>query len=215
MISSEITHQESYKGYSLYFSVDSEGHYVDILERNLQLLTFMTQKHSQTLVVRLDVRFSDGMLIPEDNSCFQYFIENYRRYMVRHKFDPYYLWVRERAHADHFHYHCYFLLNGNNIRYLLLNSKDSEEDKKPSKADELWSAACGLPESIKGLVHITKFEVNGYTQRGIMVHRNDRAAFADAYWFISYLAKVATKGSSTRYVREFGSSKLPYDNFYL
>ena len=215
MISSPITYQESYSGYPIFASLDSEGHYVDILERNLQLLTFMTQKHSQTLVVRLDVRFPIDMVIPEDNSCFQNFIENYRRYMARQKLDPYYLWVRERAHADHFHYHCYFLLNGNNIRYLLLNSKDSEEDKKPSKADELWAAACGLPEPIKGLVHITPIEVNGYTQLGIMVHRDDRVAFADAYWFISYLAKVATRGSSTRYVREFGSSRLPYDNFSL
>ena len=211
MISSEITHQESFKGYSLYFSVDSEGHYVDILERNLQLLTYMTNKHSQTLLVRFEIRFPDGMQIPEDNSCFQYFVENYRRCMARQKLDPYYLWVRERAQSDHFHYHCFFLLNGNNIRYLLLNKKD----KKPSRADMLWAAACGLPEPIKGLVHITKFEVNGYTQRGIMVHRNDRAAFDDAYWFISYLAKVATKGSASRYVREFSSSKLPYDSFTL
>ena len=209
MISSPITYQENYKGYPLYVSLDSEGHYVDILERNLQLLTFMTQKHSQTLVVRLEIRFPVNMVVPEDNSCFQNFIENYRRYMFRHGFDPCCLWVRERAQADHFHYHCYFLLNGNNIRYLLLNKKD----KKPSRADMLWAAACGLPEPIKGLVHITPIEVNGYTQRGIMVHRNDRAAFAYAYWFISYLAKVATKGSSTRYVREFGSSRLPHDNF--
>ena len=215
MISSEITYQANYDGYPIFASLDSDGHYVDILERNLQLLTFMTQKHSQTLVVRLDIRFPDGMLIPEDNSCFQYFIENYRRYMVRHKFDPYYLWVRERNKAVHHHYHCYFLLNGNNIRYLLLNSKDSQENKKPSKADELWAAACGLPEPIKGLVHITEIEVNGYSQRGIMVHRNDRDAFADAFAFVGYLAKVATKGSSTRYVREFGSSQLPYDSFSL
>lgn len=215
MISSEITQQASFNGYQLFPSPDSEGYYVDLLDRNLQLLNFMTQKHSQTLVVRFEIRFPINMVIPEDNSCFQCFIENYRRYMARQDFDPYYLWVRERDKAVHHHYHCYFLLNGNNIRYLLLNSKDSEEDKKPSKADELWSAACGLPEPVKGLVHITEIEVNGYIQRGIMVHRNDRVAFADAFAFIGYLAKVATKGSSTRYVREFGSSRLPYDNFSL
>jgi len=213
MISSEITYQANYNGYPLYVSLDSDGHYVDILERNLQLLTFMAQKHSQTLVVRLDIRFPVNMVIPEDNSCFQYFIENYRRYMVRHEFDPYYLWVRERNKAIHHHYHCYFLLNGNNIRYMHLNNKD--DDQKPSKADELWAAACGLPEPIKGLVHITKIEVNGYSQRGIMVHRDDRAAFADAFAFVGYLAKVATKGSASRYVREFGSSRLPYDSFSL
>jgi len=145
------------------------------------------------------------MIIPEDNSCFQYFIENYRRYLSRHGFDPYYLWVRERDQAAHHHYHCYLLLNGNNIRNV----------RNVSKADELWSAACGLPGIVKGLIHICEFEVNGYIYNARMIHRDDRACVAECFEIIAYLAKVTTKGSASRYIREFACSRLPYDNFSL
>ncbi len=196
MISSPITYQANYKGYPLYFSFDSDGYYMDILDRNLQFLLYMLARHPQVLLVRFDFTFPVGMLIPEDNSLFQAFIENYRRYLYRHGFDPVYLWVRERNQADHHHYHCYFLLDFN-VRH---------KKKSIQKVEEFWCDTLGLVgDARKRYVHITAH----------MITRGDRGCLDENFMWLGYLAKVTTKGSSTRYVREFGSSQLPYDSFSL
>ena len=194
MISSPITYQANYKGYPLYFNLDSDGYYVDILERNLQLLLYMLSRHPQVLLVRLDFTFPVGMQIPEDNSLFQAFIENYRRYLHRHGFDPVCLWVRERAQSDHFHYHCFFLLDFN-VR---------NKRKSIQKVEELWCDTLGLVgDARKRYVRINSR----------MLTSGDRNCLDESFMWLGYLAKVTTKGSASRYVREFGSSRLPYDSF--
>lgn len=196
MISSPITYQGNYKGYPLYFSLDSDGYYVDILERNLQFLLYMLDRHPQVLLVRFDFTFPVGMLIPEDNSFFQRFIENYRRYLYRHGFDPVYLWVRERSKSTNQHYHCYFLLDGN-----VRNKKKSIQ-----QVEELWCDTLGLiGDARTRYVHINRR----------MITSGDRVCLNESFMWLGYLAKVTTKGSAPRYIREFGCSQLPDGNFFL
>ena len=161
------------------------GYHKVILDRIIDRLEFMQQRHSQVLAVHLIVRYPESIIAPENNDCFQYFIEEYRRFLALSGFDP--------------HYHLLLLLNGNEIRYYRL----------PDKANQLWyfvlqrNFSISIPTS--GLIHIVPAEYGGY---GVMLHRGDEAIKRWAVQWFSYFAKLNTKGDAGRGVREFGSSIL-------
>ena len=95
MRNSKITLKSEYKGYSLWSNYyKNTGFVINILNRTLDLLEHMLSKHSQVLLVRLDIRFPTNYPCASDNSLFQGFIENYRRRLADWKLDPHLLWVR-------------------------------------------------------------------------------------------------------------------------
>ena len=175
------------------------GYHKVILDRIIDRLEFMQQRHSQVLAVHLIVRYPESIIAPENNDCFQYFIEEYRRFLALSGFDPHYIWVRERHNSPNPHYHLLLLLNGNEIRYY----------RSPDRANQLWyfvlqrNFSISIPTS--GLIHIVPAEYGDY---GVMLRRGDEAIKRWAVQWFSYFAKLNTKGDAGRGVREFGSSIL-------
>ena len=194
MRNSRITFKPEYKGLPLWnnYKVNT-GFYTDILDRTLELLEHMISRHSQVLVIRLDVRFPLGYIWPDDNSLFQGFIENYRRRLSDWGYDAHLLWAREQKTSPNPHYHCFILLNGNKIRYF----------KNTSKADELWARALNLPLKIPGLIQICP--IDKYYSK--IIHQNNSFEFAKIFKALSYLAKVATKLKTPKHTRMFGCSQ--------
>lgn len=189
--------ESNYKGQSLVVNhmKDREFH-SEILDRNMQLLNHMLSKHSQILLLRFDVRFPYGMTAPIDNDIFQKFIENYARYLRRKHYDPHYLWAREQKLKRNQHYHVYFLLDANEIRYI----------QNLIKAEEQWGSALQIPlHMAKGLIHICQID---YRYNSMIIRRYDAEAYDKAFRIVSYLAKTEHKGATPYNTRAFGSSLL-------
>lgn len=155
----------------------------DILDRSLS-------DHARVLLIRFDVRYPAGYHAPDDNSIFQQFIENYRRYLNRRGYSPLYLWCREQNLSNNPHYHVCFLLDGTVI------------SKMPNlnKATDIFNQLLDLQPDTKGLIHFS----NPY---GTMLSRGDQFSYDDAMKYISYLAKTYTK-ESVKGARSWGSSLL-------
>ena len=175
----------------------SDGFLIPILDRIHHLLEFMLNKHSQVLLVRFDVRFVFDEKKPNDNSIFQGFIENYRRYLDRQEFDPHLIWVREQGKGSvNCHYHLALLLNGNRIRYF----------KECSKGEELWARALNIPYiRNSGLIHICK----AGNLNSVMIRRGDMIMLEKSYKWLSYMAKTDTKDDIPKNVKMFSSSQIP------
>ena len=173
-----ISHNTFHKGYSLYQGEKAyQGFYINILERSIDLLKTKLAKHSQVLVIRLDIHFPEMMQAENNNEAFQYFIEEYSRYLRNQGFDPSYLWCKEKnTNSANFHYHLFFLLNGNRIRYV----------KNLAKADEIWMRVLQLPKRIEGLIYCPE-------NNQVMVKRDDSVMINTVIERLSYLAKVHSK----------------------
>ena len=189
-----IIYNHYYKGYSLYQGEKSDqGFYINILERSINLFESKLKKHSQVLVIRLDIHFPQDMQAENNNNKFQYFIEEYSRYLRNNGFEPSYLWCKEKnSNSANFHYHLFFLLNGNKMRYL----------KYLSKANEIWARSLQLPHPVEGLIYCPQ-------NNQIMVKRGDLETINTVIERLSYLAKVYSKEiDRDTNGRSWGSSRI-------
>jgi hypothetical protein len=178
-----------YKNYSLYECTDIKQTYnTAILDRNIQLMEHAISRTSQVLLIRFDVRYPVGYDAPLDNYLFQSFIEDYRRYLDRHKYKPLYLWCREKHKSERYHYHVYFLLDGNEARYM----------PNLSKATEIWCRKLNIP--------FTKGPIEYCNPNGTMIPSKDVRAVNEAVSWLGYLAKNYTK-SPIPGIRNWNSSR--------
>jgi len=194
------TKEKTYKGYQLYEGAKAEeGFSTEILDSLLQIVTFTLQRHSQVLMVCLQFNFPavlnvDGI----DNSCFQSFIEAYRRCLANKGMDPEYLWVRETGTInDRCHYHLLLLLDGNTIRYF----------GDPFEVRKYWLNALKNHFNYDSEVAPLHVQTLPQMQHGIMIKRSDPSAISMAIEIGSYLAKIATKTSIGKYIKTFSTSQ--------
>lgn len=192
------------KGYFVipYEGLDA-GYRVDILERIRERMMYSLQQHSQVLAVMLVIRFPECLTAEQNNACFQYFIEEYRRVLNAYEYDPHYIWVAEQNLSPNHHYHLLLFLNGNKIRYFRL---------PPLDAQTVWSRALyrfyGYTGSVEGLIHVGETTQNQFSCHGYMIRRDNLDMQELALRHFSYYAKIHSKICFPNKVRVFGTSLL-------
>ena len=207
MIRSKIVSLEEGVGYAYENGNEYQGgkYYNDILQKIIERLDAALSVHSQVLQVMLTVRFPSSIQPSDDNSCFQYFVEVYRRSLMSQGYDPSYVWTRERTPvADRHHYHLVLFLDGNKVRYMA----DLRE------ANRYWQHALeigyGYRGSADGLIHLHNAAFNGVNMNnGICLHRNNHALRDECIRRAAYIAKTYSKAPDSPYrTRSYGCSQL-------
>lgn len=105
-------------------SYDSEGYAKEILEAGKRQLELALQEnYGRVIVFHLNFNFPQSIHVDGDtpNNCFQYFIENFRRWKLMQKDNCRYIWVREVGEINSkLHYHLLLLLDGRKIKFMTL-----------------------------------------------------------------------------------------------
>lgn len=166
----------------------SLGCYVQILRRLENQMTAVLSHHSKMRVVRYDLH-CNGFL--PDNKLISQFMKHLKARLPK-EYDRLgcvgYVWARETgSRSGKTHYHLALLLNGNAIcsaKYLT------------SICKELWQAEMGQEQ----------VQTNWEHHR--VVPRGDVAAFCDVFYWLSYLAKVYTKGQREPTANDYSGSQI-------
>jgi hypothetical protein len=185
----------------------------DIMDRIENWLERATKDHCKIFVVRLDVRFPVAYEHKGGNDEISEFLRRFGSYYP--ELDSRYVWARERAGAEHPHYHVLLMLNGSVIQ--------NAWGRLVTDVNNIWAGVLEWSSRIKwspgGYIELC----NGYNGlNGIMIRRpaiqataekaqKDYDKYVTAYraalnWG-AYLAKTHTKGSVPPGVREWGSSR--------
>lgn len=180
---------------------NSQCFYEIILKKIDERMNALYSKTSQILFVRLEIRFPQNLITNSDNRCFQYFINEYRRYLSD-KYANDYIWVKEQNNSHNPHFHLLLMLDGNRIRYY----------RNCSKATTIWARALKTFYEVninaKGLIQVCGYTHGGVKMNnGINVHRENLALRSEIFRICSYLAKTYTKEQIT-FGRGFGASVL-------
>ena len=201
MIKSPIVTGSEFNGYPLLpYEGPNAGYYSGILKIIQDRMEDALARTSQVLIVRLVVKLP-SVIQGSDNSCFQYFIEEYRRAIGSKLI--HYVWVREQhgSHNPHWHFLLYY--DSNRLRFL----------KDLLQLNRFWQRALekhyAFYGNARGLIHMCDAGINGIQMNhGVVVHRDNPAMIDEILKICSYLAKINTKGSAPKNVREYGSSQL-------
>ena len=204
MTNSKILNLNDPHGYSLLSCEGAEsGYRSDILGRIQDRLYQSLERHSQVLAVMMVIRFPQSLIAESNNNCFQYFIEEYRRILNAHGYDPHYVWVVEKDEAANQHYHLLLLLNGNRIRSF---------QTPPAEASAVWGRALnrfyGYNGSADGLIHVGKVMQHEHLRRSYLILRNDFDTQDAMMEHFSYFAKMHSKVCFTNKTRVFGASLM-------
>ena len=203
----KVTFEDVFDGLQILPSRDdTEGKFIDILEKQKELMEFAIANHSKVMQIRFDLHYpSDGFILPssDDISVFSYnFSRRLRRKVIAtHKVDPFYLWVREIHGSSFSHYHLLIWINANAIKnkFIIFGI-----------ANKLWKNTVKTNED--GLVHycLNKKRDPEY-DNGIIIDRNKDgfslkrdAAFRSG----SYLAKTFSKDGLEKHAWRYGYSRL-------
>lgn len=95
----KVTFEDVFDGLQILPSRDdTEGKFIDILEKQKELMEFAIANHSKVMQIRFDFYYpSDGSILPssDDISVFSYnFSRRLRRKVIAtHKVDPFYLYL--------------------------------------------------------------------------------------------------------------------------
>lgn len=178
----------------------------DILEAIHKRLFYMTEKFSRVLFFRFDLRIPQEFFpLPPDNEKLSAFLNSFTTYLNRSRIEYQYVWVREQHSSQHPHYHLIFFLNGN------LTVSPHNHLKR---AEKLWTNLFNNPDVTenRGLLHRCNRRADGGTQSNhILISRNSDRFYDDVercFRWASYLAKMNTKGSAPRNVREWDASLI-------
>lgn len=174
------------------------------LDQVIDLVEYMSQKHSKTLCVRLDImNAADGYTILERHHITRV-LEETRRHLESklknssNKLDLHYVWATEQTSKTEYpHYHCFILVNGNAIQ----NGYSVREAL--NRIVMKWQQT-----HKQGLVHFS--ESNG--KSGIMLNRNApdfERRKGDAVYAGSYLAKMRSKEHRPKGARFSSASRFP------
>ena len=160
---------------------------------------------SKTLFMRYDIRFPEGY-DHADNGVFREFQSKFMKNLSRQGLKPQYIAVREQSREKHQHYHVALLLDG---------QKTQSIHNHIQTAERLWDTTLGLParENGYGLIDdCTKSRSGAKQINGVILRRDDpeyNTKKDDCFRRASYLAKVNTKGNTTKGQKELFSSRIP------
>ena len=204
----EITFEYVFDGLQILPSRDeTEVKFIDILNKQKELMEFAIANHSKVMQIRFDLHYpSDGSILssPEHISDFSYNLSRRLKRMViaTHRVAPLYLWVREIHDSSFPHYHFLLWINANAIknRFTVFDM-----------ANKLWKNT--LKTNEEGLVHycLSKRREPEY-DNGIVIDKNkeDFSTKRDvAFRSGSYLAKTFSKDGLDRHAWRYGYSRLP------
>lgn len=174
------------------------------LDQIIDRIEYMTESHSKTLCVRVDIMNDADGYTPLERHHLTRVLEETKRHLEskhrdsRNKLDFHYVWTTEQTcNAEHPHYHCFILVNGNAIQNgYSIKEVLNRYVMKWQRTDK------------QGLVHFS--ESNG--PRGIMINRNApdyERRKADAVYAGSYLAKTRSKESRPKGARFSSASRIP------
>ena len=162
--------------------------YLNYLDRNLELLNRMLERHSQVLFFRMDLRFPDRILWYNEKELLSRFLDQYRKLLVSRELDPQYIVRMERKTGIYSHFHLVFLLNGNKARHAYYYKQE---------ADRLWQKILDEPQG--GLVDFCNRDWQGEPYlEGIRIVRPPQHSgisvavtpeYREAFRVMSYLAK--------------------------
>ena len=203
----EVTFEGIFAGLQILPSRDeTEVKFIDILEKQKELMELALANHSKVMQIRFDFHYpSDGSILPssDDISVFSYnFSRRLRRKVIAtHKVDPFYLWVREIHGSSFSHYHLLIWINSNAIKnkFIIFGI-----------ANKLWKNTVKTNED--GLVHycLNKKRDPEY-DNGIIIDRykdNFSLKRYTAFSSVSYLSKKFSKDQLARHSWRYGCSSI-------
>lgn len=204
----KVTFEDVFDGLQILPSRDdTEGKFINILEKQKELMEFAIANHSKVMQIRFDLHYpSDGSILPfpDHISDFSYNLSRRLKRMViaTHRVDPLYLWVREIHDSSFPHYHFLTWINANAIK-----NKFTIFDI----ANEAWKNTLNTNE--EGLVHycLNKMRSPEY-DNGIVIDKNkeDFSIKRDvAFRSGSYLSKTYSKDGLDKHAWRYGYSRLP------
>ena len=203
----EITFEDVFDGLQILPSRDeTEVKFIDILEKQKELMEFALASHNKVMQIRFDLHYpSEGFILPssDDISIFSYNLSRRLKRMViaSHRVDPLYIWVREIHDSSFPHYLFLLWINANAIK-----NKFTVFDM----ANKIWKNTLNTNE--EGLVHycLNKKRDPEY-DNGIIIDRNkdDFSLKRDvAFRSGSYLAKTFSKDGLDKHAWRYGYSRL-------
>ena len=204
----DVTFEDIFDGLQILPSRDeTEVKFIDILEKQKELMEFALANHSKIMQIRFDLHYpSDSSILPssDDISVFSYNLSRRLKRMVRatHRVAPLYLWVREIHDSSFPHYHFILWINANAIK-----NKFTIFDI----ANKIWKNT--LKTNEEGPVHycLNKRRDPDY-DNGIVIDRNkeDFSMKRDvSFRSGSYLAKTFSKDGLDKHAWRYGYSRLP------
>ena len=204
----KVTFEDVFDGLQILPSRDdTEGKFIDILEKQKELMEFAIANHSKVMQIRFDLHYpSDGSILPypEHISSFSYNLSRRLKRMViaTHRVDPLYLWVREIHDSSFPHYHFLLWINSNAIKnkFTIFNI-----------TNETWENTLKINED--GLVHycLNKRRYPEYSN-GTVIDKNKEDFYVKrdvAFRSGSYLAKTYSKDGLDKHAWRYGYSRLP------
>ncbi len=203
-----ITYENEYHGRPILTDKEQKlGCDIKNLEKIESLTDYVTDKHVNTLCVRMDPRFPKGYNAPKDNKHIQKFISKHVKHFDRKGYDPHYIWVREQSREKHQHYHLAVFYKG---------CKGMRPAPFLEKAEEHWDQTIGVKSSdgqTSGLLdHCNKDRDGNIQKNAYWLRQNDEKTFEtekDAcFQRLSYFAKTNTKGNCPPRIRKISTSRV-------
>lgn len=198
-----VTYESSYEGMPINTNKEkNQGCITEILELQKGILDDQIAKHNKVHVLRFDLRFPQGICVPDDNSAISTFCDTYTRNLKNNGADPKIVWAREQSREKHQHYHCMLAVDGN---------KHQEPHNLLKKAEKYWGKAVGMAGPAKGQVdYCNKGREGNRVDNRYNIRSDDPnkdKVYADCFYRCSYMAKVNTKGYQPKEKHTYGGSR--------
>ena len=203
-----IHHGKDFKGYPLLDSTD--GFISPYLEKSLKTIKNATGKHPRTWAVRVDLRLpKEGIFGTDVISRFTKSLKakitaDYHRkkkYTKRvHSSDLRFIWVKEKASSDQFHYHVLLLFNKD--AYSVLGNYAAESGNMASRIKESWASAIKSSSEVASSLVYFPENHSYYLDRKSSSYKEQ---LGELFRRVSYFAKNKTKVYGNR-DRSFGYS---------
>ena len=197
--------------------------YSQIMDKFVERLDYMTDKHRKVLFLRCDVRFPKGYTAKGTNEEFLTLMQDTRSGMKERGIEMQDVWAREQVRSENPraqkqnenpHYHVAILLNGSKVQNAMPVLQG---------ISETWKKITSSPKD--GLIdHANRDEKRRKVPPETHINRPSSEASGEvlveqtakfeeakdeAICRTDYLSKAYSKGNAPPGVREFGSSELP------
>lgn len=161
------------------------GCFVDILKRIHHQVSAMSDRYCKVHIVFFNFHLLEYQ---PDNDIVSDLMRVIKKQLKRYyRSELAYGWVRETGKNEIPHYHVTLMLNGNAV---------NNQHCFRSRIVKIFKAR----ESYATEPH---FSVGEHT-----VFRNESASWADAFYHLSYMAKVSTKGRKPHYTNDYSLTRL-------